>query len=134
MSKFTESLRQFDIHNAWGYAGTGNPYIVYIPGTTGRGSRSPHIQVVRPGYQTDPKAHWMDYGSKTFHCWSSTKQATIAEAQAWAGERYKITAWEKTPYGTWMSADFVKARNAELKARLKALKNTVDKPPEQVVE
>lgn len=126
MSKFTDQLADaLGVCNAWEFAGKGNPFISYSPNDYGRGGRSAHFTVIRPGYRTDPdpNAHWQDYGNKTFMVWGSGKEAKdkmLAEALEWAGARYKITEWAKTPFGTWMSAEFVKTRLAELKAQLKA--------------
>lgn len=125
MSKLVEQLRSVRIFNAHEFAGKGNVFISYSPAITGRGSRSAHYVVSRPGYVTDPNAHWQDYGHKTFTCWRGVdRPAAFEEAKTWAGARYKITEWARTPFGSWMSASFVKQRLAELLEIVKTKETT----------
>jgi len=112
-SKLLEQLDAANTQNPYLFAGRGNVYVVFVAATKGRGSRGAYFSVVRPGFMTDPNAHWMDNGCKTFSA-AGRKAEALAEALAWAGERYKITDWAKTPFGSWMSADVIKARLAEL--------------------
>ncbi len=65
-------------------------------------------------------AHWMDYGNKTVSvsC-RERKQVVLEELMKWAGDRYGIKEWAKTPYGSYMDAEFVKRRIAELKDQSK---------------
>jgi hypothetical protein len=119
VSKLTESYKALQIHNAWGFAGHGNPYITYHAADNGRGGRCAQWVVVRPGYQTDPNAHFLDHGCKTFGVWGKdVKTLKLQYAREWAGKKYGITEWDRTPFGSWMDAGFVKARLAELKALL----------------
>ena len=120
MSKITDKLNEAGIYNAHGFAGHGNVYIVYTPNDNMRGGLSARWQVDRPGYRTDPDAHWQDRGCKTFDLFNvggthkEKKEIAFAEAKAWASERYGITEWARTPFGSWMDANFVKARLKEL--------------------
>jgi hypothetical protein len=120
MSKLTEQFRTVGVFNAWEFAGKGNVYIEYFAGESGRGCRCARFQVVRPGYKTDPDAHWQDNYCKTVTCWGrSDKERALAEIKAWASHRYDIKEWARTPYGSWMDAKFVESRIAELKAQVK---------------
>jgi hypothetical protein len=117
MSKLAESLKQAGVGNDFHFAGHGNPYVVYYAATTGRGSRYARWVVVRPGFVTDKEAHFLDQGCKVFvvSC-KEHKEPVRLEALAWAGARYKITEWAKTPFRSYMEAGFVKRRVEELKA------------------
>ena len=59
MSKLTDSFRKVRVINSWDFYGPGVPFISYTPADNGRGGRSAYVHVVRPGYSTDPKAHWL---------------------------------------------------------------------------
>lgn len=118
MSKLTEQLRQVRVVNAWGFAAHGVPYIGYQASTSGRGSRSARWIVVRPGFQTDRDAHFLDHGNKVFSCGLASREKQLEAAKEWAGARYKITEWAKTPFGSWMDAGFVERRMKELKAQI----------------
>lgn len=77
--------------------------------------------VYRRGYKTDPKGDWYRYGNKAFSAYGRADRAPkLAAAQAWAGERYGIQEWKRTPFGSYGDAAFVTARLAELKAEAKA--------------
>ena len=124
MSKLTELLKKANVFNAHGFATTHNPhsevFIEYSAGETGRASRTAAWRVYRIGFQTDPETHWMNYGNKTFFIQgegphSELKTSIFEEARAWAEERYGISEWARTPYGSWMEASFVKARLEKLK-------------------
>src|SRR5579859_7779389 len=121
MSKLTDQLNALGMHNAWEFAGHGNVFISFTPTDSGRGGRSAHYSVIRPGYKTDPeKSHWRDNGNKTETVgFDKDKAQVLAELKAWAGQRYKISEWARTPFGTWMDAKFVEKRMAELTAKLK---------------
>jgi hypothetical protein len=117
MSNLAENLKKLGIGNDFQFAGHGNPYIVYYAATVGRGSRYARWTVVRPGFVTDKDAHFLDHGCKTFavSC-KEQKEPVLLEATGWAGARYGITEWVKTPFRSYMAADFVQRRLAELKA------------------
>ena len=77
-------------------------FIDYRPQDRGRASVTAAWVVVRIGYRTDPDGFWRDDGHKTFNLWhGSERQQRLDEATAWASERYGITAWERSPFGSW---------------------------------
>lgn len=118
MSKLTEGFRDIGTYNDHGFFDRGRVFVSYGPGDKWF---SPRWQVVRPGFKTDPDAHWKDNGHKTFYVWRrDEKAAQLEAAKAWAGEKYGITEWARSPFGGWGDAAFVKARTAELKAEMVA--------------
>lgn len=124
MSKLTEQLREVGICNPHNFAGHGNVYIDYHPNDYGRGGRGARWVVARPGFKAYAEAPWYDYGCKTFLVSGSgshteNKARKLEEAKQWASEKYGIKEWAKTPFGTWMDANFVKTRLAELKESIK---------------
>ncbi len=124
MSKLTEKLKNIGLHNEWEFAGHGNVYISYTSGDSGRGGHSPYFSVVRPGFKTDANAHWKHQGTKTVTCRRSDKDQVLAELKAWAGKRYNITEWARTPFGGWMDAGFVARRMEELNTKIAAIEAT----------
>lgn len=104
MSAAADCLRALEIfnpHNACIFAaargGTGI-YLDYRPQQPGRGFVTAAWQVIRPGFKTDPNAHWQDRGHKTFTVGIGGNRAEAeARARTWAGERYGITEWVKVP-------------------------------------
>ncbi len=125
MSKLLDQLRTVRIFNAHDFAGEkGNVFITYQTQETGRVFRCAGWHVARIGYQTDPNnANWSDYGDKVFNIFgritAEARAELLAEAKTWAGKRYRITKWAKTPFGSWMDAGFVAKRMAELKSQLR---------------
>ena len=120
MSKLTEQLRSLGIYNPHIFAGIGNVLIHYTPADNGRGGSAAKWVVARPGFATDPKASWYDYGNKTFVVIGrENKNVKLDEAKRWASAKYGIKDWARTPYGSWMDAGFVKKRLAELTDQLK---------------
>ena len=120
--QIVEKLRERRVFNAHNFAEHGEVYIGYDPGDRWQGAR---VQVVRPGFKTDsnPKAHWQDRGHKTFDLFgipgdtkAQQRDAAIEKAKEWAGQRYGITEWAKTPFDTWMDKGYVERRLAELLA------------------
>lgn len=87
-------------------------YVSYRPGDWGRGSQSPAWQVIKIGYQTDPKGHWRDNGHMTFSIWGrAEKPVRLKEALAWARKKFGIKEWERDPWGDWHPAGtFVMAK------------------------
>lgn len=84
-----------------GYTGP-DIVLLYIPADNGRGGHSAYWLVSSPSHQTDPGGHWRDYGRKTFYLFgrgthAEVKAEALAQAQAWAAERYGVTAWSKVP-------------------------------------
>lgn len=120
MSKLTEQLGEVGVHNAHLFAGHGNAFVMYLAADHGW-RHGAMWRVARPGFLTDPKGPWYNYGNKTFVVFGRhDKLAVFEEAKAWASERFGIKEWARTPYGSWMDAEFVKARLKELRAQLKA--------------
>lgn len=127
MSKLTDSLHSIGVSNDHGFFNeVGQVWIQYVAGDSGRGGRSGRAQVYRRGFKTDPDGPWYDYGRKTFNGWETPlptdvtlRAHCLALAQAWAGERYGIAEWVRSPFGGYGDAVFVKRRLAELKARVK---------------
>jgi hypothetical protein len=114
-----EQMRSVGVYNAHNFA-NGAIFVDYTPRDTGRGGFSAKWQVCWAGHVTDPKAHWADYGKKTFNVFGKDEKETARlEAIAWATEKYGIKEWAKTPFGSYMDAGFVAKRLGELKAAIK---------------
>jgi hypothetical protein len=119
MSKLTEQLKTIGVYNAWGFAAKGVPYIEYFPADNGRlTSHYAYWAVVRPGFKVDPDNFLHNYHQEFTVTCRENKAKALAEAQAWAGQRYSISEWAKTPYGSYMDAGYVKQRIADLKQEL----------------
>jgi hypothetical protein len=115
VSKLTESFREVGVYNLHEFYGKGNVYLHFHPSDSRR-CFTRGWGVFRPGYPTDPKAHWMDYGNKYFH--GGFRGEALVQAQAWAGKRYGIKEWARDPFGGYGDAAFVKARVKTLKAEV----------------
>lgn len=120
MSKFTEQLSGIRVFNPYEFAGD-DAYLEYFPNDNSRGGRSARWCVYRKG---DAPESWRSSAVKEFVIWGAgthaeVKAQKLEEAKAWASERYGIKEWARTPFGTWMDAEFVKRRIAELKEQLK---------------
>ena len=90
------------IHNPHNIAARSSGVLIYYrPRETGRASRCTAWQVVQIGKRTDPKAHWMDYGHKTFMVFSDSKEAVFEKAKAFALEKFGFAEWERDPWGSW---------------------------------
>lgn len=105
MPKARDELRDrlsiFSPHNACKFAkergGTG-VYLGYRTQVAGRGFISAAWQVVGINFETNPDAHFQDYGAKTFTVGLKRDRATAEqEAREWAAEKYGITEWVKVP-------------------------------------
>lgn len=97
------------------------PLILYTAAERGRGYRSACWRISRKGYETDPKAHWRDYGNKTLNVYEGAgKESQRLAAIKWASNRYGVTEWSRTPFGAYAPSAFVKARLAQLKEFAKA--------------
>jgi hypothetical protein len=126
VSRFTETLRSLRIFNEWDYA-KGEVFISYTPNGDYRSMQVPEWKVTKGEEKTDDseRSPWYNYGRKTFVVMGREDKAPkLEEAKAYASAKYGIKEWAKTPYGSWMEAEFVKRRNAELKKRLKELIST----------
>lgn len=44
-----------------------------------------------PFFKTDPNAHWMDYGNKSF---SGNRAGSFPKAKEWASKTYGIASWK----------------------------------------
>ena len=101
------SLRQIGIVNPHDLAHLGPEPQVLLAYTTNDYSRGGHgasWRVGQIGFKTDPNAAWYDNGNKTFMVFTMTKHQALEAAQAWAAERYHITAWERSPWGSYHPA------------------------------
>jgi len=100
-------------------AGTGRVFVSYHPA----GTRSPAWVIYGLGFDTNPDGHFTENGCKTFTIRGrEDKVATLALALAWAGEKFDVPGWEKSPFGAWMPA----GTTAVMKAKLKAAKANPD--------
>ena len=69
----------------------------YFPKDNSRGGRSARVTVFSPSHQTDPSAHWLNRGCKTF---LGKKNVSLPLALAWAQEKYGISEWSTVPTRT----------------------------------
>lgn len=107
-------LKDRSIHNPHNFCttGRGKIYVGYSPQDTGRAGRSAKWRVIGPGIKTDPQAHFMDNGCKTFHVHPmnaethhAAKERARLEAIAWATEHYGITEWVRDPFGDYQAKE-----------------------------
>ena len=68
-------------------------YIEFTPAWTGRSSRCARFHVMHIGFNTDPQAHWQDYGKFS----RNEREAKLAEA----------IAWVKDPFGSYQDANVI---------------------------
>jgi hypothetical protein len=97
-------LNEHGIHNSFGIAQkAGNKlFIGYSPAIHGRASTSAKWQVHGMGFATDTKAHWADYGSKTFDIWGRDEiLPQLNAAIKWVKETYNIDITDKDPFGAY---------------------------------
>jgi hypothetical protein len=101
----TNDWRALGVYNPYQLCESGgkNVYVAYAGAQTGRAARCARWQVIRPGYCTDPKGHWLDNYNKTFVVGGrADKEAKRLEAIAWAAARYGIEGeWERDPWGSY---------------------------------
>ena len=99
------------IHNPYTLAKAGAAPQVFLVWFSRQhlGGNAWHVH--RIGYQTNPEpGSWYDYGNKTFTAFGTglpavkAKALALESAQAWASERYGITEWERSPFGSWHPA------------------------------
>jgi len=118
MNKLAEQLREIHVHNDWelvsrfGEAGR-DVYLSYTRNDA-RSVLANRTHVVRPGFKTDPQAHWADYGCKAF---IGNKKESIPLAEAWASERYGITGWTTSPFGGRVPMEVMRSARAAVKAK-----------------
>lgn len=116
-----DEMRKLKIFNGHEYA-MGRPYIYYQTQETGRVYRSA-AWVVYDSHRTIP-GPWYEYGRKTFACLFNpvkVRPEKFLECVKYFKETYNIAEVARTPFGDWMDAEFVKARNEEIKKALKSL-------------
>lgn len=98
-------VNDHDLATAAATLGLVGVFVDYRPPEDGRITIAAAWQVIRPGFQTDPKAHWSDYGRKTFTIpWGQVreqKDSMRSEAIAWASQRYRLDPedWLPSPFG-----------------------------------
>ena len=93
--------------------------MIWYLGHEGRSWADPGWRVSRVGYKTDPGGPFPNQGDKVFYVFNRTqKLPQLAAAQAWAGERYGVTAWERSTYGSYHPAGTIAAamRTKEVRA------------------
>lgn len=116
---FTKNqLRSINIRNPHEYS-KGNPFIVYHPAQTGRWSQNAAWLIIWPNH-IFKDVPWYDHGNLAFNIYHrSEKENMLLEAQKKLMEIFKLKELAKTPFNTWMDAEFVKIRNAEIKELIK---------------
>lgn len=101
----TNDWRALGVFNSYQLCESGgmSVYVAYTGASTGRAARSARWQVIRPGYRTDPKGHWLDGYNKTYTVSGrADKESKRMEAIAWAAARYRIEGdWERDPWGCY---------------------------------
>jgi hypothetical protein len=96
--KATELLRAFGVYNTHQilerFAPKGmDVACIYYPAEP-RACRGRATKVYSPSHKTDPEAAWYDRGQKSF---GGERERSMAEAVAWASQRYGITGWATCP-------------------------------------
>ena len=77
-------------------------YIGYTPADMSRAGHSAKWQVVGLGFRTNPKAHWTDYGCKTFDVLARReKYNQLNEAVQWVSDTYHIGITDRDPFGIY---------------------------------
>jgi len=119
--RLVEDLRMIHVVNPHdfynGETPQGQVFVSYRPGDSWH---SPGWHVSRKGYiLSDDKFR----PAKEFVSWEGStakerKEQALADAQAWASERYGITEWGKDPFGSYGEASFVAERLAGLEREL----------------
>lgn len=146
MSKLTDQLRAHGIINSYDFAAARGvlnanfpldrpvprcrvyrahrivPMITYNAAQPGRGYKSACWQVSQGSVPTDPEAHWRDHGHKSFTVYGRDQKAPQFEAAVrWSKEYFDVAEWKREPFGSYMPAEFVDARLAQLLAWIKGL-------------
>ena len=103
MPKLTKNqLRDRHIINTYNLANLQDEpkvWVTYTPSEIGRSMVVSGWSVHRVGYYTDPNKR---YQSKAFVNYGRhDKEEKRLQALAWAEERYKITDWERSPFGSY---------------------------------
>lgn len=124
MTRLQDELREAGVRNEHGFFNgdepSGQVWLAYYPRIP-RDVLGPHWTVYQRGTKTNPDGLWYHYGNKVFSAFhpgdngESPRAAALKTAQAWAGARYGISDWKRTPFGGYGDAQFVEARLAELR-------------------
>lgn len=117
MSKTSEALRNIGIYNDHGLVarfGTAKKDDLFLSYDAPERARCGGTRVHSPSHQTDPKAHWQDWGCKSF---TGGRTESLAEAQEWAAKTYGITEWSASPFSSSarVPTHILKAAKAALK-------------------
>lgn len=114
MSKLTEQLRERGVFNPYEFYGS-EPSIGFRANQGSRDVIPSAWRVSKRGVKLSDA--WYDHGTMSFSCCGveSRKQA-LAEAQAWATEKFGIKEWRRDPFGGYGEAAFIKRRIAEILA------------------
>jgi hypothetical protein len=110
MKMTREQLRAARVFNDYDIAkiaeglGLVSVYVGYRAQQTGRAYQAAAWQVYRAGFKTDPKAHWRNYGNKTFYVYTPVRENREPQRIAaieWASERYRLDPadWVQSPFG-----------------------------------
>jgi hypothetical protein len=104
-------LNALNIHNGHNLADLTKDklFISFTPASTGRGGRSAHFRVSHIGYQSDPTAHFLDYGCKTFTVWGGKagREKVLVDVIAWTNAKYGEREWVKDPFGSYQDAQVI---------------------------
>ena len=104
-------LRSLGLDNGHDIAKTGpgpQVYLYYTPYSRLQPA-GPCWRVAHIGFRTDPKSAWYNEGDKAFVPFARGKEDALDAAKAWASERYGITEWERSGYGSHHPAGTIAA-------------------------
>lgn len=110
MNKLTRLFETVDVTGPPSFAVVGVPH------------SEVYIEFVKAEDRDDNRAVWSvsRLGSEMpptifrFPSGTAPKKQARDSAMKWAGERFGISEWARTPFGTWMEASFVKQRIEKL--------------------
>jgi hypothetical protein len=104
------------------YKGMHYPYLYYVGADNGRFYDSAKWYISLHEVLLDPNAHWRDKPGKAWNVYRrEEKDPQFVLACEWMKKRFKIKQLIKTPFGSWMDAEFVEKRNKEIEELYKAL-------------
>lgn len=113
-SKLRETLAARRVFNPWGFYGP-QPYITYY-GYKPRGGCVAGWRVIARGKKLSDA--WYDRGARSFTVLGRADKAVkLAEAQAWAADRFHVEMWGKDPFGGYGPAGFIEKRIAQILAQ-----------------
>jgi hypothetical protein len=112
MSKLTDKLRERGVFNPHNFYGP-QPYIGQRVKGGSRDVVPSSWQVHKAGLSLSTA--WYDYGAKSFsYSGVASRKEALAEAIAWASERFGIKNWAKDPFGSYGDAEYIRNRIKEL--------------------